>query len=160
MRYTVEEQRSLSLNAPFPQFTFRRPRNTASITSSFSLPIRNGKDKSYSYEACNLRVADCGYYEARRDGNTCRIVECLNKIIAIRCASQILSLPLSSGQTKYRKICCLKPSSHYSSAVLFLVSYATRLTHIYYKLLIVPKPAPASQRYKFGKLFCRSCLYT
>ena len=33
--YTAEEQRSLSLNAPFPQFTFRRPRNTASITSSF-----------------------------------------------------------------------------------------------------------------------------
>lgn len=47
-----------------------------------------------------MRVADCGYYEARRDGNTCRIVECLNKIIAVRCSSQILSLPLSSGTNK------------------------------------------------------------
>ena len=67
-----------------------------------------------------MRVADCGYYEARRDGNTCRIVECLNKIIAVRCASQILSLPLNSGTNKSSQ-----------------------------NPLPAPKPAPASRRYIF-----------
>ena len=76
----------------------------------FALPIRNGKDKPYSYGACNLRVADCGCYAARCDGNTCRIVKCLNKITAVRCTSQILSAPLASGTTKHRKIHCLLPS--------------------------------------------------
>ena len=76
----------------------------------FALPIRSGKDKPYSYGACNLRVADCGCYAARCDGNTCRIVKCLNKITAVRCTSQILSAALASGTTKYRKIHCLLPS--------------------------------------------------
>ena len=83
----------------------------------FALPIRSGKDKPYLYGACNLRVADCGCYAARCDGNTCRIVKCLNKITAVRCASQILSAPLASGTTKHRKIHGLQPSSHRRLAV-------------------------------------------
>ena len=92
------------------RFSVRRHRNTAVLLLPFALPIRSGKDKPYLYGACNLRVADCGCYAARCDGNTCRIVKCLNKITAVRCTSQILSAPLASGTTKHRKIHCLLPS--------------------------------------------------
>ena len=107
----------------FPCFTFSILIIRQVLLLPFALPIRSGKDKPYSYGACNLRIADCGCYAARCDGNTCRIVKCLNKITAVRCASQILSAPLASGTTKHRKIHGLQSISHLFSAVPVVFSY-------------------------------------